>query len=681
MASLVCPRCAFENARDASFCENCGRALTFKCFNCGEPLTFGARFCRYCGAPQPVSRPPTSSFESKTNREVEPPARGDLNRLSALHQNVPTDLARKILSTRGEIEGQRKQVTVLFTDIVNSTGLAERMDPEQWAAIVNGAHRLVTDRVFRFEGTVAQLLGDGVLCFFGAPISHENDPERGMRAALGIMEAIPDYAEEVAEKYGVGDLRLRIGLNTGLVVVGNVGTSLHFEYLALGDTVNLAARLQVEADPNSILVSENTYRLVSHLFDFQDRGQIEVKGKSVPVHAYKVIGDHPGLNKSRRMTGLWSPLVGREREFATLNRLAEDVARGTGAVLTVLGEAGIGKSRLLAEWKKRVIEKMEAEGQDRAQQTSNRTSHGIGPRATGRAIRWAEGRSPSFGVSVAYSLVVDLMRSLLGVPSGLPEDEDRAQLQHRLVDLFATDTSLFEEVYPFLAQLLSLPLELHQAERVKYLDVPALQKRYVTAAQKALQLLAQDTPTVLVCEDLHWADPFSIELLGSLLPLVAELPLLICLVARPDHDNPGWRLIREAREMPGVGAIEIHLASLAEGDSRKLVSNLMQGEIAPSVRDLILGRAEGNPFFVEEVIGVLIDRGIMQRRGSNWVATSEIHQIEIPQTILGVLMARVDELPEEARQTLQVASVIGRTFSFEILANVLRRQEMRTAQA
>jgi class 3 adenylate cyclase len=673
---IPCPNCLFENPGDSAFCENCGSPLAPKCYNCGGLLTANARFCKHCGAPQPQAKSARAQA-APARRESDSGWSGEAVRLAALHRSMPEPLAQKILSTRGHVEGERKQVTVLFTDIVDSTALAEQMDPEQWAAIVNGAHRLVTDRVYQYEGTVAQLLGDGVLCFFGAPISHEDDPERGVRAALTIVAGIREYAEELEQRFGVKDLRLRIGLNTGLVVVGNVGSSLHFEYLAIGDTVNLAARMQAEASPNSILMTENTHRFVSTLFEFRDRGELVVKGKTVPVHAYQAIGEKLGAPKRRGVAGLSSPMVGRDREFATLKQLTEELLDGKGAVVNVIGEAGIGKSRLLAEWRNWVSERTGEEAEAGGHNKIVGRTEDSGLRRQNSNVRWAEGRCLSYGVKGAYHLIVDLTRSILDVPSDLPDQEMRAALQRNLKQVFADNAALYDEAYPFLAHLLALGLAPEQSERLKSMDTTALEAMYATVIRRTFHTLAKLSPTIIVCEDMHWADSSSVELLGRLLPLATELPLLVCLVTRPDHDSPGWRLVKDSREMPGVGAIEMHLATLSEGETRKLVANLLREGFPSSVRDLILSKAEGNPFFVEEVIGILVDRGVMRRQDGGWIVTQEVRQIEIPETIQGVLMARVDQLPEEVKHTLQVASVIGREFTPDILVNVLRRQSRR----
>lgn len=675
MVTITCPNCSFRNPGDSAFCEDCGKPLTFKCSNCGEVLTANVRYCKHCGAPQISSRPLARAEREAGGPGISHWLPDEGARLAALHRSMPEQLAQKILSTRDHVEGERKQVTVLFTDIVDSTTLAEQMDPEEWATIVNGAHRLVTLSIYQYEGTVAQLLGDGVLCFFGAPISHEDDPERAVRAALGIITGVQDYAVKVKQSYGISEFQLRLGMNTGVVVVGSVGSGPHFEYLAIGDTVNLAARMQTEAQPNTVLMTENTHRLVSTLFDFHDRGELHVKGKSAPVHAYQVAGERYGAPKKRGITGLSSPMVGREREFASLKRLTEELTSGRGTIVSVLGEAGLGKSRLLAEWRRWVLEtRGHPDGEARKKRRGAITDDALVGRPR---IRWAEGRCRSYGVTVAYHLLVDLTRSLLEVPEDLADHEMRQTLQSRLKEMFSDKTWSNEDDYLFLAHMLSLKLEPEEAERIKYLGPQAFQMQYAGVIRRAFSSLAKETPTIIVCEDIHWADVQSVELLSVLLPLVEELPLLVCLVARPDDNTPGAQLIRTAREIPGVGAIELHLSTLSDGESRQLVSNLMPGDLPGPVRDLILSKAEGNPFFVEEVIGFLVDRGFVQRREVGWVATQDIRQIEIPETIQGVLMARVDQLAEETRHTLQVASVIGREFSLELLLNVLQRQEGR----
>lgn len=639
---MKCTNCSFENPEGARFCENCGQPLARACPNCGQTVSATARFCSNCGfnlAAATTTAPATARPAQVTRSEP----------LAALRRAAPQNVVNKILASRERIEGERKLVTALFTDIVGSTALAEQMDPEDWREIVSGAHQRVSEAVYRYEGTIAQLLGDGVLAFFGAPITHEDDAERAIRAALHILEAIRGYADEVRRKYRVPNFQMRVGLNTGLVVVGSIGSDLHMEYLAIGDTVNLASRMQSAAEPNTILVSENTYKLATSLFDFEDRGEIEVKGKAEPIHVYRVLGARKGAVRARGIAGLSSPMVGRQREFSTLMHIVDDVREGRGSIVSIIGEAGLGKSRLVAEWRKAA---MAADGS--------------------RPLRWIEGRCLSYGTTMAHHLSTDVLRALLGVTAGASAEETHAALWQQMDALFGDEK---KEVYPFLGHLLGFKLEEDMAARVKYLDGPALQTRYIAACRRYLEALAQNQPTVLVCEDIHWADPSSVELGIHVLPIAAEAPIVFVFVTRPEKDVPGWKLITQAREVAGAGAIELYLAPLSEADSKQLVSNLLEIEALPeSVRQLILAKAEGNPFFVEEVIRMLIDRGNIALQDGQWTVVREVQKIDIPDTLQGVLTARIDRLPEEAKRTLQIASVIGRKFHVRILASVMEQE-------
>ena len=250
-----------------------------------------------------------------------------------------------MLAERERLEGERKLVTALFTDIVGSTTLAEQMDPEDWREIVTGAHHRVGQAIYHYEGTIAQLLGDGLLAFFGAPITHEDDAERAIRSAIEILSSIKEYATELKNNGRVNNFQMRVGLNTGLVVVGHIGHDLHMEYTAVGDTVNTASRMQSAADPDTILISENTHRLAARLFEYEDKGKISVKGKAEPIQVYRVIAEKKGAIRARGITGLSSPMVGRTREYSTLLQLTTELQVGRGGMAAIIGEAGLGKSR------------------------------------------------------------------------------------------------------------------------------------------------------------------------------------------------------------------------------------------------------------------------------------------------------------------------------------------------
>jgi predicted ATPase len=307
----------------------------------------------------------------------------------------------------------------------------------------------------------------------------------------------------------------------------------------------------------------------------------------------------------------------------------------------------LGKSRLVAEWRKAAL-------------------------AEDPPVRWVEGRCLSFGTSMAHHLSTDILRGFIGAPTGSSEEETHAALRGMVESLLGDET---KEVYPFLGHLLGLKLEEEMAVRVKFLDGPALQAKYISAYKRLLEAVAQAGPVVIVCEDVHWADPSSVELGLQILPSVAQSALVVVFVSRPDKDSAGWKLISQSKDIPGAGAIELHLSPLSENDSRALVNNLLEIEALPeSLRKLILAKAEGNPFFVEEVIRMLIDRGGITRQDSKWTVTREISSIEIPDTLQGVLTARIDRLPEEAKRTLQIAAVIGRKFQVRVLEKVLEQQ-------
>jgi class 3 adenylate cyclase len=641
---MKCPNCQTENPPHAKFCLNCGTALGQRCANCQSELPAGARFCPNCGQPVGPSTP------------------AEEQRLTQIKAATPPDLAAKMRAAH--LAGERKIVTALFLDVVGSTALAEHMDPEDWTLIMNRAFELLSPIVEKdpvtgagYEGTIARLLGDAMLAFFGAPLAHEDDPVRAVRASLDMLEQAREYAVEVRQKYGI-DFQVRIGLNTGPVVVGDVGSDLKFEYTAMGDAVNLAARMQAAARPMTVLISENTYRFVAPVFDVDDLGAIEVKGKTEPVRVYEVKGLKATPGRLRGLAGLESPMVGRDAELTTLLQLSAAVRAGLGRAAVVVGEPGLGKSRLMAEWK-----------------TASTAAALAGRQANGALPElWADGRCLSYGHTLAYHLLIDLLRSLIGVPATASVDETKTALQ-RLVDDVAGPAAM--DVYPYLGHLLSVPLEGEAEERVQMLEPQARQNQYLAALRSLLRALAQRQPLILVLDDIHWADPSSTDLLIKLLPLITEAPVLLCLVTRPDRDAHGWRLVTAVREHLGAGLADLNLNPLSEEDSRRLVSNLLEIEALPeNIRGLILKKAEGNPFFVEEVIRMLIDRGAIYRQGGAWAAAREINTVDIPDNLQGLLLARIDRLPEDVKRTLRVASVIaviGRQFSVRVLEQVLER--------
>jgi len=533
------------------------------------------------------------------------------------------------------MEGERKYVTVLFADVVDSTGLGERLDPEQVAEIMNGAFAFFNASVKKYDGTVARLLGDAILAFFGAPVAHEDDAERAVRAGLDIQEAAKEYAEAVRRDFGV-DFGVRVGINTGLAVLAAVGDEIRTEYTAMGDTTNVAARLQSAAAPGTVLISADTYHLVKQLFEIRPRGGAMVKGKSAPIVTYEVLSPKAVPGKMRGLEGLTSPLVGRSAEFELVNETLEEVREGRGAFVAVIGEAGLGKSRLLAE---------------------------VGKSATsGEQVAWLEGRALSYEQAVTYFPWRQVVREAIGTQEGEAPEVVREKL-HR----DAICGAMPEGDPRYLEVVLSVESEATK-EAVAALEGDALVERITTAVRGYLRARANLMPTVIVLDDLHWADSASLELLLNVAELVESQPLLVICLLRPDKDAKSWSAMRRVRDELGTSYAEVVLEPLDAAHAQELLGNLLYIEDLPaSVRNLILNKAEGNPFFVEEVIRTLIDSEYIVQENNHWRATREIVNVNIPDTLSGVLGARIDRLPENTKHVAQTAAVLGRIFAYRAL--------------
>jgi class 3 adenylate cyclase len=542
---------------------------------------------------------------------------------------------------------ERRPLTVLFADIAGSTAIAERLDPEDWTAIVGEAFGCMNSTVERYGGTVARLMGDGVLAFFGAPIAHEDDPERAVRCALDMVRSIEELGS-AQRATGSEGLRVRVGINTGPVVVGLVGTEKAHEYTAMGDTVNVAARMQNAARPGSVLVTSTTYRFIAPLVEATDVGMLELKGKSDTVRAFEVGGIRRGAIATRGLAGVRAPLVGRDAELERLVNVFRVAQARQGRVATVLGDPGLGKSRLLAELHESIDREL-------------------------GSVQWIEGRCLSYGEGMPYHLVIDLVRSVIGVKSAADGPQVAEALEKSLRELLGDE---WLETYAHLGHLLSVKLTPDMTARLPLLSIEAL-KRNAASLVTVLRAVAERGPAVVVCDDVHWADSASVDTLLQALPSVRSLPVLLVLSMRVERASTGWRLVSESRDMFGDALTEVRLEPLSMDDSRALVANLLRIESLPAeTRESVLAKAEGNPFFVEEVIRMLIDSGAIVREGDRWIANESATRIAIPDTIHGLLLARIDRLPQETKRTLRVASVIGRQFGVSLLERLV---EARTS--
>jgi ABC-type oligopeptide transport system substrate-binding subunit/class 3 adenylate cyclase len=576
-------------------------------------------------------------------------------RLDALQKLRSSEIQANLQLTDEQLSGERKPVTILFTDIVGSTSIAESLDPEAWKEIVNDAHRLVSEAIYHYEGTIAQLLGDGVLAFFGAPTAHEDDPVRAAWAALDIQDKLKDFRKALTGL--VDDFQMRVGIHNGMVVVGGVGTNEHREYLAIGDVVNVAARLQSEAKPGGILISDSCARAVQHIFELIECGELSLKGRSQGVVTFEIRGTRANPLPSRGLEGILVPHIGRDEEVERLCAVLHALCEGQGRIVFVFGEAGIGKSRLIEE----------ARARCRLPEINP-----LGNNRTLADLRWLEGRALSYGSSLSYWSVIELLLSDLGLNESSPEIQVRAALKKRTSSLMGEKSM---QVFPFLARLMGLRVEQEESRRLQRLDSETIKHLTLKAIQSMFRSIAEEKPTVLILEDMHWSDAASLEVLEGLIGLTEYSPLMFVLAMREDRDHGTWALRQFAeREFPHR-LEQFRLSRLGRIESESLVAKLLEQLEAPAeLRSMILTRADGNPLYLEEIVRHLIEGGLLERENGKWRKAPGVTEIGIPETLQALLMARIDKLEGRARRTLQLASVIGKSFLYRLLQAISEQE-------
>jgi ABC-type oligopeptide transport system substrate-binding subunit/class 3 adenylate cyclase len=548
-----------------------------------------------------------------------------------------------------ETREERRMITAVFADLVGSTALGEHLDPEGLKVIVGDAIGRVIGAVESYGGTVKDLAGDGVLALFGAPTAHEDDPERAVRASLQIVEEIVLYAREVEAAWDVRGFGVRVGVQSGPVVVGAIGAGSRVEYAALGDAVNTASRLQAAAGAGEVLVGEETFRVVEPVFDWGRPTELTLKGRSAPIVAHVALAA-TGITRARGLEGVQARLIGRERELDAGRRAVAEVLAGTGGIVLLTGEPGIGKTRLVAELRD-VFE--------------------AGTPQHGRAL-WIEGRCVSYGESMPYWPFRDLLRGWVGVLTDEPELRVRVALRRMLERLFGQRAT---ELSPYLATLLGLTLEPEAARRLAELSPEALQYRTFEVVRQLISRLAEEGPVAVVLEDLHWSDPTSLQLLERLFADTEHAALLLVLTSRLERDHPWWGVKETAsRELPHR-ITDVTLEALS-GDAGKELLHALVGDrtLPPDVERRILEPAEGNPFFLEELIRSLVDAGAVTHDERGWRFVHDV-PLEVPPTVEKVILARIDRLDPGARDALVAASVLGRQFGLPLLEAVTGDEE------
>ncbi len=613
---MKCRECGTENPVARKFCRECGARLPLPCSQCGFENLPGDKFCGECG--------------HDLRKPSEPSDRIDCSQPQSY---TPKSLAEKILTTRSSIEGERKLVTVLFTDVANCTAISEKLDPEEVHRIMDGCFRILADEIHRYEGTINQFTGDGVMALFGAPLAHEDHAQRACHAALSIQKAIAEYGEKVRRDCGV-DFRIRVGLNSGPVIVGTIGDDLRMDYTAIGDTTNLASRMETMAAPGTVRVSEHTRRLARDYFEFTSLGEVAVKGKERPQPAYELlrpgeVATRIGASVARGLT----KFVGRKKQMEALREVFDKTRAGSGHVVGIVGEAGVGKSRLVLELRDRLPKE---------------------------SCAYLEGRCLHFGGAMPYLPILDIVKSHFDI-----EEEDREYLIKKKVRerLIRLDGKLLASL-PSFHEILSVPVE-----DEKYLQIEPQQRRQriFEAIRDLLLRESQVEPLLLAVEDLHWIDKTSREFLDYLIGWMANSRILLVLLYRPEFTHT-W----------GCKSYytQIGLGQLSARTSAELVQAIFEeGEVVPELKDFILGRAGGNPLFVEELTHSLIENGSIHRKDDRHVLTRKASEIQVPDTIQGIIAARMDRLEERLKRIMQVASVIGREFAYRLLATITGMKE------
>ena len=510
-------------------------------------------------------------------------------------------------------------MTALFCDVVGSTAIAEEMDPEDFGELISRTISTMGAVVARYGGTVSDFGGDALAAIFGAPIAHEDDPYRAVRAGLEIVRA-------------VDGLPVRVGINSGLVVAGDIDTGTNSTFSALGDTLNVAARLQTAADPDTVVISAETRRLLGSDIEATSLGSIELKGRSAPVEAF-VVDVITGVDERRRgVRDLRSEMVGRQSELEAMTSMASKASEGSGQVVAVVGEPGVGKSRLISE-----------------------LSGGVQkPNSV-----WAVGQCVPYDEDGPYHLAASLVRSICGVGFAHADDV----VEKAINDMCESSGAQHAAT---LARLAGVEGEYEELAPEMLFDT------YVEAFADSLVCLSKTKESVvLVCEDVHWADRSSSELVGALIDRLSSLPVLMVLVMRPEQDTAGWGLLESARTKLGDSLTELQLRPLSSDDSRSLVANLLEiDSLPPTLRSLVTDKAEGNPFFLEEVVRMLIERDMVENVDGRWMAKEEVVDLKIPDTISGLLASRIDQLDPEVRKAGRVASVIGREIPVSLFGAV-----------
>jgi class 3 adenylate cyclase/tetratricopeptide (TPR) repeat protein len=615
---MKCPECQTENPETRKFCRECGGKLILICPQCSSENLPGDKFCGECGHNLSLPSEPAPKELSLDEK------------IDKIQRYLPKGLTEKILSQRDKIEGERKQVTVMFCDMEGFTHLVEELGSEEAYSVMDQVYEILIHKVHDYEGTVNEMTGDGIMALFGAPIALEDASQRAIRSALAIHREMAMFSDRIRrEREGIPPIKVRVGIHTGPVVVGTLGNDLRVEFKAVGDTVNLASRLEALAESGTTYVTEDTFKLTEGLFRFEALGERKVKGRKDPVQVYQVIARSSrrtrfDVNAEQGLTAF----VGRDRELELLLDGVDRAKKGAGQVFSIIGQAGVGKSRFLYEFRKAV---------------------------SNEDITFLEGKCLSYSKGVPYHPVIDVLRGNFDIAEDDNEDGIREKVQSNLEILKANEVTTL----PYLLELLGVKDS--GIDRMS-MSPGGLKERIIESVKQIILKRAEIHPLVIAIEDLHWADKSTEDALKFLLEAVPGARILILFTYRPEFVHKwGGRSYHN----------QITLNRLSNRESLLMVSHLLGTDaVDPELQRLILGKTEGVPFFIEELVKSLQGLRVIKREGGNVLFQGDPQSVDIPSTIQDMIMARVDRLSDDAKAVLQAGSAIEREFSNDLIRTV-----------
>lgn len=601
-----------------------------KCTFCQSELSETDHICKICGTPVPVN-----------------PALEDLY-FSRLAAYAPPAFVQK-MRTASFMAKERRMVTALMFSVANVKDFTKTIPIEIRTNLLNQALDRFSKIIFEFEGTIAKLWENTVLAFFGAPVSHEDDPLRAVHAATSILEEIKKISKEIEASHGI-PLQLHVVLNTGPIILGDVKSNLKFDFQSTNETLEcLDWAIKADIPRCQALLFDDTYHFLKPFIKASPLEEILCNDGNDAIHLWQL---EEITNHHKNLPGLTAigqtQMIGRRKELDLLLELSETVMAGLGRVGLILGDPGIGKSRLVLEWKREL-----------------KTNYQATP------VRWIEAHALSFGRELAFHLLKDLVRHALDLSESPTAQEVKRAIQSKLHSDLDKE---YPEVIRYLVHLMDIPLSEEEEVAIHSLNTSELHSQYLSSIQTLLKQLTMMNPLIIIFEDLQWADASSIDLLIDLLPLTSSNPILFCLVIREDRSSEGWRLVKEARDQNGPRLTEIELKNLEDEESQSLIKKIISTDEIPEViRQAVLKKSEGNPYFIEELMRMLINEGVLIKRNERWIIDTKIDPQKIPDSLQGLLTARIDRLAPGEKLTLRVASVIGRSFPEQILEDVVKQ--------